>query len=150
MHIALPEEYLTMIGRVCFQWNTLEEIVDLVLRKLLGFDMDDMKPRMLTAHMTWPLKMDVLGSLIDFYRPDNPHLAGFDRVKPMLARAQSARNKVIHAAWHYQDGQVYLLRATARGKLKTNIDPITLDDVANIADDIGRAGVALYKLIFKL
>jgi hypothetical protein len=147
LKISLPEPYLIAIGRVTVQWGALEAIVDLALRKLLAFDLYDSRAEMLTAHMTWPLKMDILGSLVDAYRDEHPHLEQFDQVSSLLKSAQKGRNKVAHAKWDYTDGAAHILRATARGKLKTSIDKITVDDLNHIVDEIGAAGAALLKMI---
>lgn len=146
--IDLPDEYLTMIGKVCVQWGNLEAIVNLSVQKLLGFNIEDARSVALLAHMTWPLKIDVLRSLVDWYREENAFLNGFDEVMPMLAKAQQGRNKVLHASWYCEDGETYIYRVTARGKLKADIQSLTADDLARISDDIGKAGPALFKVVF--
>ncbi len=40
----------------------------------------------------------------------------------------------------YEDGKASKLRATARGKLKTSIETITVSEIEAIAQLIGRAG----------
>ena len=147
--VTLPDPYLTAIGKVCVAWGHLEQIVDLAITKFAGYEMFDPRSAILTAHMTWPLKMDVLESLVDAFRgPKYPWLARFDdQVKPLLKRAQEGRNKVVHGQWGYEDGSAHRARATARGKLRATIDPITLADIDRIFHDIGRAGMALWKLV---
>jgi hypothetical protein len=147
--ITIPDEYLLEIGRVCVQWGILETVADLGINKFAGFRSVDPRALIITAHMTWPLKMDVLESLVTALREDNKysHLARFDEIKPVLKKAQEGRNKCVHGQWGYHDGVVSKLRTTARGKLKASVDPITIADITSAADDIGRAGAALMKLI---
>lgn len=147
MKITLPEPYLTAIGKVCVQWAMLEAIVDLSLRKLMGYELFDPKAAIITAHMTWPLKMDVLASLVASLRENYPHLKRFDAVKPMLAKAQAGRNRIVHASWTYEEGIVRILRATARGQLKTSMAPVTIKEIEQIVDEIGAAAAALLKMV---
>jgi hypothetical protein len=97
--ISIPDNYLAAIGRVCVAWGTLETVVDLGINKFAGFRSVDPRALIITAHM-WPLKMDVLGSLITALREDNEysHLARFDEIKPMLKKSQEGRNKVCSRA----------------------------------------------------
>jgi hypothetical protein len=148
--IIIPDEYLIAIGKVCVWWGTLETVVDLAIAKLSGFQSPfDPRAMIVTAHMTWPLKMDIMASLITALREDQAyaHLARFDEIKPMLKNAQDGRNKCVHGQWGYDKGNVSKLRATARGRLKASIDTITVADIDKAADDIGRAGAGIVKLI---
>lgn len=36
MKVTLPDSFLLAIGKVCAQWNALESIVDLAIRKFAG------------------------------------------------------------------------------------------------------------------
>lgn len=147
MEIQLPEPYLTAIGRVCVQWATLESTFDITLRKLAGFELLDNRATIITAHMPWPMRMDIVYSLVEKFRPDYPHLARFDGLKPLLKKAQEGRNRVVHAVWAYEDGVVSTLRATARGKLKAHIDPITVAEIDSIATNIGTAAAQVLKAV---
>jgi hypothetical protein len=147
--VTIPDEHLIAIGKVCVAWGTLETIVDLGINKFGGFRSNDPRALIITAHMAWPLKMNILESLITALREDAAyaHLAGFDQIKPMLEIAKNGRNSFVHGQWGYHEGKASKLRATARGKLKASIDPITVADINKAVDDVQRAGVALMKLI---
>lgn len=147
MKVVLPDPYLIAIGKVCAQWATLENIVDLALKKLAGYDLFDPRGHIWTAHMTWPLKMDVLSSLVDVQKPTFPHLTRFPEVSSLLKKAQIGRNKIIHASWAYENGEVKILRATARGQLKTSMDVVTITHIDAVVGDIGAAGASLMKFI---
>lgn len=143
----IPAEYITAIGKVCVRWGALESVVDLVIAKLAAFDLMDLRGAIITAHMTWPLKMDVLASLVDALRPDYPHLAIFDVAQPLLKKAQEGRNKTVHGQWGQKDGHVVKLRMTARGKLKTSLDPVTIEEIEDIALDIYKAAAVVTRLV---
>jgi len=143
----IPEPYLMAIGQVCVNWGALEEIVDLVIGKLAHFDISDQRAVAVTAHMSWPQKMDVLETLVDILRAENPHLAKFDDAKPLLKKAQEGRNRVVHGQWSERDGKIYKLRVSARRKLKFGFVPIAIEDIHAIAFDIGQAGLVTLKMI---
>jgi hypothetical protein len=87
--ISIPDDYLLAIGKVCVAWGTLETVVDLGINKFAGFRSVDPRSLIITAHMTWPLKMDVLESLVTALREDNEyaHLARFGDIN--LTESQS-------------------------------------------------------------
>lgn len=145
--IQLPEPYLTAIGRVCVQWSQLEATADLMLRKMMGFDIHDPRGYAITPHMSWPLKMDILSSLIEMYIKDHPHLSAFSDVQKMLKTSQDSRNRIIHAQWHFENGNAYMLRATARKRFKTNIDPISVNEINEISSQIGATAIKLYQAV---
>jgi|SRR6185437_3262474 len=146
--ITVPDAYLIAIGKVNVVWGTMEAVVDLAIHKLAGYQLYDPRSAILTAHMTWPQKMDVLESLVTAFKQDYPHLESFfDKAKPLLKKAQEGRNKIVHGQLSYENGQAYKLRATARGKLKASIEPITVREIETIVHDIGRAGAATLKLV---
>ncbi|MGD9536718.1 MAG: hypothetical protein AB7X20_05985 [Alphaproteobacteria bacterium] len=147
LKINLPEAYLTAIGKVCVQWAQLEVAVDFSIRKFAGFDIFDSRSAVVTAHMPWPLRMDVLKALVSELTPSYPRLERFRKVEPLLTKAQNGRNRIVHGFWAYTDGRASVLRATARGKLRTSNHPISVSDIEVVVDDIGRAAAALYKLV---
>lgn len=144
---VLPEDYLIAIGNVTVVWGHLEAIADLAINKFAGNQNLDWRCTILTAHMSWPQKMDVLESLVDGLRSEYPHLSRFDAVKRLLRKAQEGRNRIAHGQWGYNEGTATKARATARGKLLTSIDPISVETINAIARDIGRAAMGLFKIV---
>ena len=147
LKISLPDNYLIAIGKVCFVWGYLEWSIDSAITKFAGFELTDYRAGIITAHMTWPLKMDILSTLVDELRSEYPHLANFDQIKPILKKAQDGRNTIIHAFWGCENGVVSIGRKTARGKLKTSTRVITLTEIETVTDDIGKAAAAMIKLV---
>jgi len=146
--INIPEPYLVAMGKVGVVWGIIEQVVDLAIGRLAGFGTYDPRAAIVTAHMTWPLKMDVLEALADQLAPQLPRLAQYNTVKPLLKKAQDARNQVAHGHWVYRDGKVYRLRATARGKLRANIQPVALAEIESAINHISAAGRAVLKIVF--
>lgn len=147
--VNLPDSYLAAIGRVCCQWSNLEAIVDLAIKKLLNFDLEDYRIIAITAHMSWPAKINLLGTLISEYKNKHPHLEEFSSIKPILTAAQVSRNKIIHATWGYENDQAVMLRASARGQLKTYTEPMSVEDIEKISSQIGKSSILVYRLIFQ-
>lgn len=148
--VTLPEPYLTAIGRVCVQWAMLEQTMEKALIKLGALDDEDWRPLSFTAHMTWPQRMNLLETLIDGLIEANPHLSRYKpEVAPALNRAQAGRNKIVHAFWGYDEKKntAEILSVTARGKFKTQIDPMSTQRINTIADDIGLAAMLLWKVL---
>jgi hypothetical protein len=102
----------------------LNQPFDLSIGRLAGLGTFDPRGAILTAHMTWPLKMDVLEALATTLEADYPSLAGIKDAKPLLKKAQEVRNFIAHGHWVAQDGKVYRLRTTARGKLRADLSPV--------------------------
>ena len=148
--ITIPKPYLVAMGKVTVVWGVLESLVDLAIARLAGYaSVYDPRPAIITAHMTWPLKMDVLEALAAERAKEDPKLAQFGTVtKPALRRAQEARNQIAHGHWAYQDGKVYRLRTTARGKLKPEIKPISVAEIDAAFGQVSAGGRALLKVVF--
>jgi hypothetical protein len=144
---TLPEPYLIAIGRLSYLWGHLETVVEMAISKLSGINFDDPRSAIMITHMTWPLRMDVLGSLIEYLKPKYPYLAKFSNVQKLLKKAQDGRNKILHAKWGYQDGIVSISRISARGQLKMSITPVTITEIDGISNDIGQATTELLKRI---
>lgn len=136
------------IGKVTVAWGALESAIDLSIGRLLGLGTFDPRGSIITAHMTWPLKMDVLESLAAALSKDFPRLTELGAVKPLLKKAQEARNLVVHGHWVQQDDKVYRLRTTARGKLRADLSSIPLTAIETAVATIGAAGRAVLQVIF--
>jgi hypothetical protein len=145
----VPEPYLTAIGKVVVNWCMLEAVTDVAIAKLAAFDFHDPRGVIVTVHMTWPQKMDVLEALVHALETDHPHLtAKFAATKPLLTLAQKGRNRVVHGQWanHPEQG-IVKLRLSARGKLKFGLEPISLGEIKAISLDVGNAGLAILKMV---
>lgn len=148
LKIIVPDAYLIAIGKVCVQWGQLETIMALTLRKLTGIPDDDPRSLVMVTHLAWPLRMEILEALVRLLETDHPHLARFDEIKPLLKKAQGGRNRIMHAQWGPDEkGQITTTRATARGTLKFHLEGVAVADIEAIVDDIGRAAMALWKLL---
>lgn len=145
----IPDEYLTEIGRVTTRWAMLESVIDLCLTLLSGNREFDLRSAIIFNHMAFPMRLDVMGTLVDRLLPDYSGLSGFPTVLQSLKQAQEKRNSIAHSKWGVdeQTSQVHISRLTARGKLKTSIVPISVAEISAVADLIAKAVHDLYVLV---
>lgn len=120
----IPDEYLTEIGMVTTRWAMLESVIDLCLMRLAGKELTDPRSLIIFNHMTFPMKLDVMGALVSELLAGHPGLSGFTAVQQSLKHAQEKRNLIVHSKWGAEPtGQIVVSRLTARGKLKTSTTP---------------------------
>jgi len=143
----IPAEYLIEIGRVTVEWATLESALDLGLIKLAGMSLEDSRALSIFAHMSFPLKLDVFGSLVTELQPKYPNLKDLQTIVRQLKKAQDGRNAIIHAKWGFENGQVQIARMTARGHIKTSIRPIPLDEIQGITKQINETTKAVFRFV---
>ena len=72
--VILPDRYLIAVGKVCVQWAQLESVAEVTIQKIAGFDLEDNRGAIMTAHLPWTLRMDILESLISELQETYPHL----------------------------------------------------------------------------
>ncbi len=147
-----PAEYLAEIGRVVVRWNLLESYLDFTLIKLSGKDITELRSHVVFTHMAVPQKFDVLAALVNEVVESHPKTSGplndaHKRAAPLLKKAQTLRNDIIHARWGIEDdGSVKANKVSARGKLKFEQRKISLDAVIAASNTIYEAGEALYEM----
>jgi hypothetical protein len=148
VQVTLPDAFLIAIGKICVQWSMLEYVVEMAITKLVDLDIWDQRSKIVFAHMSWPQKTDILGALTDTLEDDYARLRGYRQtVAPLLKKAQEARNQVIHGFYGVEDGKVQRTRATARGKLKLEMEEITVSQIEAGLKDIHDAIAAVYNLV---
>lgn len=146
----IPAEYMLELGRLSCVWATLEGQLNLFIGKLAGFnDLNDATPFILTAHASFPQRLDMLGALCAHLSPAYPNLNEHGDVVSKMKAAQALRNRFIHngIAPGEMNDQFVLVHGSARGKLKANVTPITPDDIRAATAKVNEAARALYKLV---
>jgi len=148
----LPAAYLAELGRVVILWSALERQLDLILGKLMGFnDMVDMRPFIAFNHASFPQKLDALGALCELLSAEHRHLSGCAKVVEQIRTAQTLRNRFMHNGMTYdlESGVCQMGVGTARGKLKTRVDQVSLADIQKATIAISEAQSALHELVLK-
>ena len=146
----VPDSYLVEIGRVTVLWSSLEGFLNLCLGKLAGFADNDPKPFVLVNHTSFPQRLDMLGALCEHLAPAHPSLADHRTVIGKLRTAQKERNKFAHHGLAPDEkGQITMAVGSARGSIKTSIEPVTIADIRRAVMAVDEAFVALYKLVLQ-
>ena len=147
-----PDEMLIEIGRLSMLWVTLENFLNICIGKLAGFDpVKSPIAHVFTLHSTFPQRLDIFSSLCDHLSPAHPHLSTYKEVISDIKEAQSLRNKFIHNPMGYNKeiGRYELGQASARGKFKSSVDMVTIEQVKQTSHKIFYAARKLYELVLK-
>jgi hypothetical protein len=145
----VPDEYLKAIGEVTVRWNYLEQMVNLFLIHLLGKSIAEDRSHIVFAHMAFPQKMDVMGALVEELSKLGKPIAWTEyksTVQPILKKAQSGRNMVIHSLWGKHEGKVKRASISARGSLKFSWIETTLQEIEDVTQSIEEARATLSAL----
>ena len=146
----LPNEYLVEVGRISALWASLESLLTFLIGKLSGFDdVNNPMPFILVNHSSFPQKLDMLGALCEQLEPQCSNLKGYAEVISKLKSAQTKRNRFMHngIVFNRETGNMEMAIGSARGKLKTNIEVITIANIRRAVIEIDEAQAALYKLV---
>jgi hypothetical protein len=145
----LPDEWLIELGKIVKAWITFEGLFDLMLQKLAGFD-DPFDPTftILTAHSSFPQKLDMFKSLCARHLPSRGHLQDYKTVAALIAEAQRLRNFYMHnLIGPGMDGPMRVSTVSARGELKMQVRTIELAEVRSAHEKITAAGRSVYRLV---
>jgi hypothetical protein len=148
----LPDDVLIELGRVMALWSSLENLLNLCLGQLAGFNaLNDPKPFILVTHSTFPQRLDMLGALCEHLAADYPQLADYETTISALRAAQKQRNKFAHNSPVLDEvtGEIILPLARPRGSLKTSTNKIKIADIRRAAIEVDKASCSLYKLVLK-
>jgi hypothetical protein len=147
----IPSEYLVEIGRINTRWSALESMIDFCLMRLAGKEITESRSLIIFNHMSFPMKLDVMGALISELLPGYSRLADYQAVIQLLKQVQEKRNAIIHAKWSVNQAtqKVEISRFSARGKVKISMAPISTAEIRATADLIIQAIQELYKLVAK-
>jgi hypothetical protein len=145
-----PKEYLVELGRLFALWGGLESSLILAISKLAGYEETmDWRAAVLTAHSSFMQRVDILATLCDELQSEFPHLSDYKKVVERIKSIQVQRNKYAHNSIILDEnsGKVVTSSLKARGKLKTKIEEIKLDDLKQICADIHETMLDLHHLI---
>ena len=83
----------------------------------------------------------MLGALCEQLEGEFPELAGYKTVVSQLKAAQATRNRFMHHTFSY-DAQNHCLQmavGSARGKLKTAVESVSLEDIKRASIEMDEA-----------
>jgi hypothetical protein len=146
----LPEAYLAELGRLSALWSIREAQLDICLGKVAGFDdVSDPRPFILLKHSSFPQKLDSLAALCEQLAPRLPNLAGHAAMLGRLRSAQTLRNRFAHngMSMNSSTGRVEMTVGSARGKLKTRVEAVTIADIRRASMEVHCAMLDLHALV---
>jgi len=148
----LPNEYLIELGRISSLWGSLEGTVNLCINMLAGYDAAyDYRAAIMLVHANFKQRADILETLLEQVSIEHSNLKGYDKTIKLIARSQKGRNKYMHnmLGFNPDTNKVELSSMSARGKLKTNTEIITLKQLKEVSAVIHEACCALHSLVTK-
>jgi hypothetical protein len=148
----ISDDYLTEIGRIAVVWANLEDLLNVCLGKLAGFDEPlDYRIFILTMHSSFPQRLESFGALCEQLQSENPHLADYKKVVSEIKAAQAIRNKFMHHSLsrNPDTGLIEMAVGSARGALKTKIEIVSIEDIKRASIQMNEAQRSLYKLVLR-
>ena len=132
----LPEPFYAAIGVVVVRWATLEEAANVAIAGLLKLTFIELLP--ILTNLQGQTRFNTLQAVAG----QNLETAALARLSAILKPVQTLigdRNKVVHGAWRStrDENVCVLLTSTARGKLTTKGNPVTLDKLITLGNSIG-------------
>lgn len=137
----LPPEYLQAIGLVVTASSQTESILQDFIGALLGID--NVQATALTAHMSFPLKDDVIRTIVEL---DAPHVSEVDVIDDLLDAVKIAldkRNLVVHNRLYRnpENNEIFSMRQTARGSFQATLKKISVEEIKQDAALIYQVGM---------
>ena len=125
----IPREILEAIGLVTACYAQTETMIQEAIAGCAGVDME--VGRALTTHMTAPLRIDVLRALAEITIDDLDALDQLDALIDQFNAAAKKRNGYAHHVWavHPQTRKVLTINESARGTLKAEMTPVTVEQI---------------------
>lgn len=148
----IPDNYLIELGRVSALWTSLENLINICIGKLAGFnEINDPKPFILITHSSFPQRLDILSTLCEGLLPEFRHLYEYKKTIAVLKNAQKVRNRFLHneIVFNPDTKSMELGVGSARGTLKVTVEKITIADIRRAVIAIDEAMHALFNLIFQ-
>jgi len=103
----------------------------------------------LLKHSSFPQKLDALAALCEQVLTQVPTLADYAATVSRLCTAQRLRNRFAHngMAVNPDTRRVEMAIGSARGKLKTSVEPVTLADIRRASMEVHAAMLDLHALV---
>lgn len=137
----ISDELLRSIGLVAFYWSVLEAHLEFLILKLQ--DIPFQTGLVLTSHLGFRARCYLLHTAVN----DDPALSdsASKELKQLIVRTEAAypkRNQVVHSVWTPTDDPLVARYRgiRARGRLKLIDEPMHVNEIENIAEEIHSIG----------
>ncbi len=143
----LPAEFLRAVGLVVAASSQTEKIVQELIGGIL--QIDEAETQALTLQMSAPLRHHVARALMELNGANSIVVDQVDELLEMIAQANERRNIIVHNSFciHPDTGEIYTLRAAARGSLQMSLQTVTAQQLESEAGKIYEAGIELMRFM---
>lgn len=145
-----PDEFALEVGRIMGLWANLEDLLGQFIGKLAGFDeFADRKALILTAHSSFPQKLQMFETLCEMLQEQYQHLQTYKITLSKIRSAQTERNKYAHNGMFFDvnSKNVKMTSVSARGKLRLEVNVVTVQQLRRVLMKINEATISLYNLV---
>lgn len=147
----LPDEFLLELGRMTAMWPRLEFGLDLVIGRLMGFDLHDVRPVIAFAHANFQQRVEVFSTLCNRMQANHSQLKNYKSVLTKIQGAQKGRNKYAHnVITPNSSGKMVVTPIAARDVFKMVPEPVYLNDIKEVTAKILEAAGALHSLVIQV
>ena len=147
MKINISDEVFVEIGKITVIFAYIEESLAEIIGRIVtvGGRVRELGV-IITAELSFKQRVSTLDSILLLaLGRESPCVAEFERIKPLLSRAEEERNKIVHSVWMKQSDEpcphaVVRIKSTAKRNRGLRVDcvPLGLKDLRSIADSIGK------------
>lgn len=148
-----PDEYALEVGRIMGLWANLEDQLGQFIGKLAGFDeFADRTALILTAHLSFPQKLQMFETLCELLQDQYQHLQAYKNTSSKIRSAQTERNKYAHNGMFFDvnSKNVKMTSVSARGKLRLEVNVVTVLQLRRVLMKINEATISLYNLVLNV
>jgi hypothetical protein len=140
----LPRDMLEAIGQVTICYAQSESFLQDALAGCAGVDF--MCGRAITTHMSMPLRFDALRAVAEITIDDLDALDELDGHLDQFEVAIKKRNAIAHNRWcrDPETGEMFTVKETARGTVRSDLIPTTVEQVKADAAFIYDVGMKLF------
>jgi len=140
---ATRKAQLQAIGRVSVEWSILERILIQGIEHIaFGYPWH---ANVFTANFNVGILLKIFHSLLIGEHKAHPTMKKFSKIRNSIKDANTHRNKIIHGLWvgHHKRDTFGLIDFRKGNRLKVEIEPLTINDIEKIADNIREVGEKL-------
>lgn len=142
-----PPELLQAIGLVVTAASQTESVLQDFIGAVLGID--NIETRALTAHISVPLKQQILKSVAEL---NAPHAADVDTIDDLMDAVDAAfkkRNEIVHNAIlrNPNTDELMTYREKARGGFQVDLVSISIEQIQNDAAEIYEVGMEMMRFM---
>jgi hypothetical protein len=148
----MSDDFLAAIGAVTVEFAVLEKNLEAVICIfLVGNKLKDQATgRIVTAELSFQKAVHLFSALLR-HRFPNRDDGDLKKLCAQLFKAEQERNAIVHSTWAFAaEDKVMRIKTTAKGKLKTGFNELSVSDIRAMARRIHTAAEVLLNFYLSL